>query len=172
MPLTPKPDPIQHCAFCGKHLHRKRWKSGTLEDMTAFKKRRYCNQHCMAKGQEGVIKKPNAKNSRRQSGKMVGKSCLRCGKTRCKLHVHHKDENPLNNAPENLETLCVSCHKASHSPNYMGMPLQRKPCLHCSKPVARQGFCNTHLSRKKRFGDPLLKKFKTASGWVLRKVDS
>lgn len=107
---------------------------------------------------------------RRKSTEMVGTACEMCGRTKCKLHVHHRDRNPENNSLENLQTLCVSCHRLSHSPNYMGIPLQRKPCSLCSKPVARKGLCNTHLTRLKRYGDPLAKKIKTASGWQLGKA--
>jgi len=30
------------------------------------------------------------------------------------INVHHKDENRRNNLPENLITLCVSCHRRRH----------------------------------------------------------
>ncbi len=107
---------------------------------------------------------------RRISTQMVGMKCESCGEANCKLHVHHRDENPENNEKENLQTLCVSCHRLTHSPNYMGTPEQPKPCLLCSKPVARKGYCNTHLTRLKRYGDPLAKKFKVGSEWVLSRV--
>ncbi len=31
-------------------------------------------------------------------------------------HVHHRDGNPANNDPGNLELLCVRCHAARHAP--------------------------------------------------------
>ena len=37
-----------------------------------------------------------------------------------KLHVHHRDEDPSNDNPKNLEVLCTACHKEKH-PN-MGGP--------------------------------------------------
>lgn len=116
-----------------------------------------------------AIRVLNAKNGRRESGKTVGKACEMCGTIKCKLHVHHRDHNPLNNAPTNLQTLCASCHKLCHSPNFDATTGQKKPCKHCSKPVARQGLCSTHLSRLKRHGDPLAKKVKTAFhlGWEM-----
>lgn len=40
-------------------------------------------------------------------------SCERCGGTR-NLCVHHKDRDRSNNAPDNLETLCRSCHAKEH----------------------------------------------------------
>jgi hypothetical protein len=107
---------------------------------------------------------------RRKSTTMVGPMCELCSKTNCKLHVHHRDENPANDAPSNLQTLCVSCHRLSHSPNYTGTPPRRIACTHCSKLVARKGLCNTHLTRLKRHGSPLAKKVNTASGWQLTQV--
>jgi|AntDeeMinimDraft_5_1070356.scaffolds.fasta_scaffold09072_2 5-methylcytosine-specific restriction endonuclease McrA len=43
-----------------------------------------------------------------------GHQCVLClsGES---LHVHHIDEDPTNNEPENLVTLCERCHNAFHS---------------------------------------------------------
>ncbi|TXH49332.1 MAG: hypothetical protein E6Q97_22880 [Desulfurellales bacterium] len=30
------------------------------------------------------------------------------------LHVHHRDGDMHNNSPENLQTLCMSCHMKTH----------------------------------------------------------
>lgn len=171
MPVPPKPTPKHFCAQCGTVLERKRYPSGTLEDLGAFTRRKYCNRQCMAAGQEGVMKTPTAKSGRRQAQKSALGSCEVCGRSDTRLSVHHKDEDPLNNAPENLQTLCGSCHRRTHSPNYMGTPTQPKACAHCSKPVARQGLCNTHLTRLKRYGDPLAMKVKIGSSWVLKRED-
>lgn len=40
-------------------------------------------------------------------------SCARCGGEKT-LQTHHKDRNPLNNSPENLEKLCQACHTEDH----------------------------------------------------------
>jgi len=165
-----KPDPIRHCMACGALLTRKTYKN-VLESMGNFIRRKYCDQHCMAMGQEGQIKILNERNSRRQSAKTVKSCCEICGRNKSRLHVHHRDHNPLNNSSGNLQTLCGSCHRRSHSPNYPVTPKQRRVCLYCSKPVARKGLCNTHLTRLKRCGDPLMKKVKCGSEWVLRQVD-
>lgn len=109
-----KPDPFKSCRKCGVAIVRKRF-NGVLEDLGAFRKRYYCDRACMAAYQEGTIKVLNAKNSRRQSAKTVAMSCARCGRNTTRLNVHHKDENPLNNTPDNLESLCGSCHKLEHN---------------------------------------------------------
>ena len=171
MPIPQKIDPIKVCASCKAPLIRKRFQNGRLEDRTEFLRRIYCNQECMAIAFEGRIKVLTPRNSRRQSAKTVKSSCEICGRTG-RLHVHHVDGNPMNNESGNLQTLCGSCHHLSHSPNYMGTPRLPKLCLHCSKPVARKGLCNTHLTRFKKFGDPFLKKFKIGSGWVLSRAAS
>lgn len=134
------------------------------------KNRKYCNRQCMAVGYEGRIKRLNVKNSRRQSGKVLKKNCELCGNPA--KHVHHRDENPINNTPSNLQSLCVSCHRLSHSPNFMGTATQRKSCRHCSKPSMKGGLCWTHNTRRKKYGDPLLTKKKVGSRFVLQSAAS
>jgi len=169
MPIPAKPDPVRFCALCGKQMQRQRY-NGVLESNLNFRRRKYCNRNCMAVGQirEVVM---SVSHSRIKSHRKAKAECEICRKSD-KIHVHHRDGNPLNNATDNLQTLCASCHRLTHSPNYMGTPLLPKPCSHCSKPVARKGLCNTHLTRLKRYGDPLVKKFKIGSEWVLMRVTS
>jgi 5-methylcytosine-specific restriction endonuclease McrA len=42
------------------------------------------------------------------------KHCEFCTTTK-NLTIHHKDGNPTNNQPENLQVLCDYCHKNVHS---------------------------------------------------------
>jgi 5-methylcytosine-specific restriction endonuclease McrA len=44
-------------------------------------------------------------------------ACEACGHdgSRSRLEVHHRDGVPSNNAMENLQVLCILCHKAQHS---------------------------------------------------------
>lgn len=59
-----------------------------------------------------------------------GELCQKCDKTQEqefdirneKLHTHHKDFNKSNNKPENVITLCCSCHLKLHG---------RPPEFHC-----------------------------------------
>lgn len=50
--------------------------------------------------------------------KFRGDSCEVCGLTpffpNWALDVHHRDEDKTNNDPENLMTLCASCHRELH----------------------------------------------------------
>ena len=61
-------------------------------------------------------------------------------------HVHHKDENPLNNAFENLEIVTQYLHKVFHLNGWM--------CLSCD--IINWGqkcsFCNRWKSQLKRLG--------------------
>lgn len=72
--------------------------------------------------------------------------CDRCGEAG--EHVHHKDRDPLNNDPENLERLCVECHIKEHK-------RARAICGVCGKPATRLGYCPKHYYRYARYGDPL-----------------
>ena len=55
----------------------------------------------------------NYVNGARSYQKAIGDKCERCGSTYYLL-VHHKDRDRSNNDPENLETLCKSCHQREH----------------------------------------------------------
>lgn len=170
MPPKPQADPIKHCLQCNAIMKRKRCPSA-LESNIGFRRRKFCDQKCMAAHMTGRIKVANAKNSRRQSGRVAARECAHCHRTGCRLHVHHIDHDPMNNTPSNLKTLCGSCHRRCHSPNYEETGLQPLPCLHCDKPSVKRRLCNTHLTRLKKYGDPSLTKIRTASGWELTRVD-
>ena len=156
------------CRHCRTPLERKRF-NGRLEDAGAFKRRKFCGRGCMALWMEGQIKVPSTRNSRRQSHKRARAACQGCQRSRkvTRLYVHHRDENPMNNDPRNLMTLCGSCHRRSHSPNFMATGALRKPCKYCSALSVKLGMCETHLSRLRRYGHPLAKKRRVGSGWVL-----
>ena len=158
---------VKHaCKQCSTPLVRKRF-NGRLEDNGRFEKRVFCDRSCMADWMEGQIKNLTPQNSRRQSAKTVGQMCEVCQATETSFHVHHVDENPLNNDPSNLRTLCVSCHSRSHSPNFTDDGSRRVDCVYCSAPSMKRGLCFAHLSREKRHGHPLAKMRKVGSDWVL-----
>lgn len=71
------------------------------------------------KGTEGFItKEPRSTNHLKikyYKENLKKTSCEKCSKKDCRLEVHHIDGNHYtNNEPENLQTLCVSCHKKAH----------------------------------------------------------
>ena len=171
MPHPRLPVSDKNCMDCGKPMIRKTYPSGRLEDRTVFEKRRFCNQTCMASHMEGVIKNPNETNSRRQATKTRKEACEVCARSDTRLHVHHKDGNPQNNSPENLTTLCGSCHRKCHSPHFTGFPPQRKPCEYCLKDAMRKGLCYTHLTRLRKHGDPTLVRRGNKCGTWLEKAD-
>lgn len=39
--------------------------------------------------------------------------CQRCGLD-WSVHLHHKNRDPFDRSPANLEMLCVACHEAEH----------------------------------------------------------
>lgn len=163
---------MKRCAACGAELCRKRF-SGRLEDRTAFSRRRYCNRSCMAAGMQKE-KCSSPSHSRMKAHRHQKMRCELCELSHRNLHVHHKDEDSQNNEPENLMTLCPSCHALTHSQNYDPTTGRRKPCEFCSAPARQKGWCFTHLTRYKRFGHPLARKRKIGSEWrlMLQRGDS
>jgi len=110
MPTQRKPDPEKYCQYCRKRLKRKIY-NGRLEDMGAFKRRKYCNQSCMAKS--FVKDAPSKSALLKRVAPFRGNCCEVCGDTK-QLHSHHIDGNRLNDSPENIQTLCASCHAIHH----------------------------------------------------------
>ncbi len=116
MPMPRKPDPLKHCMHCGMQLARKRFASGVLEDLSVFKRRKFCDQECMGKDFDArpVKTDPAWMTAHYHARKICPKGpCVTCGKSG-RTDVHHKDENWRNNSPENLARLCRSCHIKAH----------------------------------------------------------
>lgn len=107
MPTPPKIDPVKTCETCGRIFTRRRF-GNRLEDRSRFLSRRHCSQAC-ANTRPVVSKDANHWRAR----KYRGRRCEACSVT-TQLHVHHKDRNPANNDPANLQTLCASCHLKLH----------------------------------------------------------
>ena len=114
-----KPTPERYCAFCGRKMERSRI-NGRLEDLGAFRKRKYCNRNCMKKA--FVKKDASSQNwgeSHHSARKIVyllegiEKTCRICGSKR-NIDIHHNDGNFHNNSLENLIPVCRSCHIKLH----------------------------------------------------------
>ena len=151
------------CAHCGSTMKRKRY-NGRLEDIGSFNRRKYCNRECMA--QSAIKDHVTLAGLRARASKFRGGKCEMCG-TEKSLQVHHIDLNPANNSLKNLMTLCAVCHTKWH---YAHGKINKKPkatCKCCDLPARHYGLCPTHATRFKRHGDPMAKKIKTKSGWVL-----
>lgn len=118
-----KSEPKKSCATCGKEMERKSF-NGRLEDLSVFKRRKYCSLSCANTRQE-VGYHGNSWRARQH----LKDSCERCGKTK-KLHAHHADGNRSNNTSQNIQTLCGSCHNWwHHEANRRGLSVAGKcPC--------------------------------------------
>lgn len=154
MPRSPVQIPAKSCERCGETFERKRFNSA-WEDMTRFRSRKYCSLRCA--NSRGIRSKSSG-SQHRISLKWRKECCESCG-TRPEnlkhLHVHHINEDWMDHRPENLKTLCVGCHLKLHPASV------RKPCLHCSTLARRNGMCQKHWQRFKKYGDATLTKVRT-----------
>lgn len=150
------------CPSCGAELVRKRFPSG-LEDRRRFETRIYCDRKCMALGM--VKDDPTLAAHRWRAAKLRGDRCAECGRPE-ELHAHHIDRDPANNSPDNVVTLCASCHLLHHwRTDKKNRP--RASCRICGDPARGHRLCNKHYARWKKYGDPLLTRRKVGTEWVL-----
>lgn len=161
-----KPDPVKFCKACHVQLFRRRFEN-RLEDLSEFRKRIYCNRKCMGKGHE----KPSPTRSAllKRARKMRLSVCQECGSTK-NIGTHHKDENWRNNSPENLATLCASCHLKWHWKNGKRMPKRQSVCIICGSVARKLDMCQKHYQRLKKYGDPCLTKIKDGQRFTLIRV--
>ena len=129
-PTLPKP-----CETCGILFQRKRFDSGRMEDLTAFEKRRFCSLSCANSQTKGGNSR-SAMNV--QARKHLGLCCEFCGSP-SNLVIHHVDEDWTNNNPENLQTLCDSCHKSWHiTQRYAGVTPAGRMSVHFPSHITHQ----------------------------------
>lgn len=127
-------------------------------------RRVYCDRACMAAGM--VREDVSLAAHRWRAQRARGESCAECGTTEG-LHAHHRDGDPSNDAPENIETLCASCHLKWHW-RHGKKSKPRAMCSVCGEPARKRGLCDRHFQRWKKYGDPRLTKKKAgAHGFVL-----
>lgn len=106
-----KPSPILVCLQCGQEMERKRDSAGRLQDLALFMKRKYCSKDCKDKS---LIKEIVNKGGWRWRARLQRKTSCELCESQKNLQVHHKNKILSDNAPENLQTLCASCHNTLH----------------------------------------------------------
>lgn len=114
-----KPSPAKRCLMCGARFERKRFNE-RLEDYSQFSKRQFCSLSCANSRSKGGLSR-KAFHARARKHRKPNCECCHTPK---RLHVHHIDEDWVNNTPGNLQTLCVFCHQFWHATHRR---LGRKP---------------------------------------------
>lgn len=137
------------CAWCGATMGRKTFPSGRIEPLGIFRGRRFCNLTCS--GLAGRKANPARKSYHWRARKFISTRCATCG-TAETLQVHHLDKNPANNKPENLMTLCRSCHTKWHW-THDAKP-KSPPCSVCGSKAKARGLCDKHYQACRRKGTP------------------
>ena len=103
-------EPKKSCERCSTPMERRRF-NGRLEDLGAFKRRKYCSLSCANTKDRPAHWETyhwRARKHRRRD------RCEACGSTD-RLHAHHVDGRPENNEPANIQTLCVFYHSFLHA---------------------------------------------------------
>ena len=114
MGLPAKETPTKHCEWCGTPFTRKRvGKAKQLECVSNFLRRRFCSISCSVSRQHATEPPSVAASRKRAHKKQIG-SCGACD-SEAEICVHHINGNPLDNSPQNLQTLCLPCHSFWHA---------------------------------------------------------
>jgi 5-methylcytosine-specific restriction endonuclease McrA len=142
------------CEFCKVEFKQK-----SIPRMEPnWNRRRFCSVACAAKHRYRNAPLSKSLIYRKAARSIpLGSACQHCGRSEVSLDKHHIDENPLNNDPENVMTLCDSCHTKLH----WRLGKKRNPrasCSVCGKPASRRGYCQKHWFRFAKYGNPLTTK--------------
>jgi len=101
------PDPIKHCRNCGQRFYRRIIKDD-IESKSSFRARIHCGEDCR-NDRHLLFRQIHIIAAKHKKG-----ACEICGESIARLSVHHRNKNGRDNSPENLLTLCNSCHSAVH----------------------------------------------------------
>lgn len=135
-------------------MERKRY-GAVLEDMARFKERKFCGSACFGKANTTDTPTLGTLRSRAHREVKRGTACETCGGIDL-LGIHHLDENPANNSPENTMTLCAACHTKWHWEHGKKAWKEATPCAVCGQKSRRHALCQKHWFRFKKHGDPNL----------------
>ena len=156
--------PDKPCERCGANIARVVG-GKIVMGANKFRLKKYCSKSC---GSRRGVSSQSWESQHKISRKMRKGFCERCGRIPAKmsqLHAHHIDRNWKNHSPENVVTLCDSCHGVEHTG-------PRKSCRVCGGRVSSYGLCDKHYRREKEFGDPLVyRKNVSGMGWQLVKEE-
>lgn len=118
-------------------------------------KHRYCSRACHAAHKTKNPAETVAKDRARYEARKITtrKLCSTCGVGKA-LVVHHKDDNPLNNARSNHQVLCRKCHGQHHNPERRS----KQACSVCGRTPAKSFkkygvLCDKHYRRCKTHGN-------------------
>ncbi len=98
------------CLHCNLPMERKRW-GARLEDRAVYARRKYCDPRCM--GLAHRKPDPSRDAYRKRAYPMRKDRCESCGVAE-RLSIHHDNRNWRDNSPDNIKTLCTSCHTSLH----------------------------------------------------------
>lgn len=101
---------VMPCPVCGTTF---RFEGGKKARKTCSPK---CTSELMTRLRtKGRDASPQAARGRARYRTDVSR-CADCGATdtQARIEVHHKDRDPYNNTPDNLEPLCTKCHRKRH----------------------------------------------------------
>lgn len=113
--------PAKSCEQCGATFIRARY-GGRLECLENFRTRRFCSLSCSVSNQRAAPP-PTIGSSRKRAAHLKLDHCEACGAMRVTTQ-HHVNGNPMDNRPENLQTLCVNCHSFWHA----ALKRSERPC--------------------------------------------
>ncbi len=98
------------CLNCGKPvIHNPK----SHESKAVLANRFCCSRSCANRYRRKDAGDLGVRAARLRARKYVKTGCERCG-NKYGLQVHHIDNDPWNNDPMNLVTLCETCHDRKH----------------------------------------------------------